>query len=96
MLDEKTLEKTFKELIELHKRVIKTYLLGIDISHSNIKKFFLVYDHYISPDNIIHYFHRPVRIFVRALILKQLHKISDYNLVHPIKKRKRRKNNENS
>lgn len=92
MINEKSLESTYKELLELHKRVIKTYLLSINISYANIRKFFALYDYYVNPGNIIHYFHRPVRIFVIALIKNTLHKISDYNYIHPIKKHiKRRK-----
>lgn len=74
----KEMLKQDKELVELHKRCVKTYLVQRSLKHRKIKKFFIVYDWYINTSNIRNFFFRPVSIFVQALILGQLDEISDY------------------
>ena len=70
--------KQDKELVELHKRCCKTYLVQCSLKHSKIKKFFILYDWYITPKNIRNFFFRPIGIFIQALVLNQLDEISDY------------------
>lgn len=83
--------KQDKELVKLHKRCCKTYLVQRSVKHSKIKKFFIVYEFYIGPKNIRNFFFRPIHIFVQAIILDQLGQIEDYiNKVKPEKKKRRR------
>lgn len=77
-ISDKVNEKWNKENIDLHKRVITTYLAQNGLNTSKRNKFFVLYDKYISPDNILLYFNKPVHIFVKALVLNRLDKISDY------------------
>lgn len=86
--------KQDKELLELHKRCCKTYLVQRSLKHSKIKKFFIIYDWYINLKNVRNYFFRPISIFVQALVLNQLDQISDYidnNKANVKRKRKSRK-----
>lgn len=77
-LSEKTILKANRELLELHKRCIVTYLTQKAVKHSKQKKFFIIYDHYINEKNIRMYFHRPIKMFVYALITDRLDQIKDY------------------
>lgn len=70
--------RTHKELVELHKMCIVTYLSQVGVKHRTQKKFFKLYDVYITHENILHYFHRPIRLFVRALVANRLEEISYY------------------
>lgn len=70
--------KQDKELVELHKRCCKSWLVQHSLKHSKIKKFFIVYDWYINPHNVRSFFFRPIHIFIQALLLDQLDNISDY------------------
>ena len=89
----KEMLKQDKELVELHKRCVKTYLVQRSLKHRKIKKFFIVYDWYINTNNIRNFFFRPVSIFVQALLLGQLDEISDYvNKAGYGKKHKKRRN----
>lgn len=74
----KEMLKQDKELVELHRRCVKTYLVQRSLKHAKIKKFFIVYDWYINPSNVRNFFFRPVHLFVQALLLGQLDEISDY------------------
>ena len=49
---EKELKKDLKELIELHKRCIKSYLVSKDVRYKTRKKFERLYDYYINNSNI--------------------------------------------
>lgn len=94
IFSEREMLKQDKELLELHKRCCKTYLVQRSLKHSKIKKFFIIYDWYISPKNVRNYFFRPISIFVQALVLNQLDQISDYidnNKANVKRKRKSRK-----
>lgn len=84
-LPDKVIQKTNRELLELHKEVIKSYLTQKNVRHKYIKKFLKIYDFYITPDNIRRYFYRPIGIFVKAIILNRLEAIEDYV---PINERK--------
>lgn len=77
-LSEKTILKANRELLELHKRCIVTYLTQKAIKYNKQKKFFIIYDHYINEKNIRMYFHRPIKMFVYALITDRLDQIKDY------------------
>lgn len=70
--------KTKKELLELHKRCIVSYLTSRGLKHSKQKQFFKVYDVYVSYKNIDNYFHRPIKLFVYALITDRLEEITYY------------------
>lgn len=70
--------KTKKELLELHKRCIVSYLTSRSLKHSKQKQFFKVYDVYVSYKNIDNYFHRPIKLFVYALITDRLKEITYY------------------
>lgn len=94
IFSEKEMLKQDKELLELHKRCCKTYLVQRSLKHSKIKKFFIIYDWYINPKTVRNYFFRPISIFVQALVLNQLDQISDYidnNKANVKRKRKSRK-----
>lgn len=77
-LSERTILKANRELLELHKRCIVTYLTQKAIKYSKQKKFFIIYDHYINEKNIRMFFHRPIKMFVYALITDRLDQIKDY------------------
>lgn len=72
MLPAKHIERTLKELVDLHKRVLTQYLISLGIEYPTRRKFFKIYDHYIDYKNIRLYFYTPLRILVRALILDKL------------------------
>lgn len=96
IFSEKEMLKQDKELLELHKRCCKTYLVQRSLKHSKIKKFFIIYDWYINPKNVRNFFFRPIHLFVQALVLNQLDQISDYinnnnNKANGKRKRKSRK-----
>lgn len=78
-LPDKVIVKAHKELLELHKRVVLNYLTqyyGMKVKYR--KKFFILYEMYISEDNIRFYFNRPIKMFVYALVTGTLDKIKDY------------------
>lgn len=77
-LPEKVIQRVDKELLELHKEVIKSYLTQRGLKHKYQKKFFKVYDHYIKEANIRRFFFRPVKLFVYALVTNRLDDIEDY------------------
>lgn len=78
IFSDKEMLKQDKELVELHKRCCKSWLVQHSLKHSKIKKFFIVYDWYINPHNVRSFFFRPIHIFIQALLLCQLDNISDY------------------
>ena len=86
---EKELKKDLKELIELHKRCIKSYLVSKDVRFKTRKKFEKLYDYYIDNSNIRDFFFLPVAIFVQAAVKDQLENIRIY--VHKENHTKKRK-----
>ena len=74
----KELLKDYKELLELHKRCIKTYLVSRSLEYPTIRKFFVIYDTYIDEENILKYFFLPIKYFVNSLILYKLQNIKFY------------------
>lgn len=89
IFEKKVIEKWNKELLELHKRCCKTYLIQRSVHIARIKQFFIIYDKYIDPSNINQFFDRPIHIFVQALVLNQLHQISNYIPKYGKSKKKR-------
>lgn len=77
-VSEKTILKWNKELVELHKRVIKTYLASRGVTYSTQHKFFRLYDHYIDEHNIRCYFFTPTPILVQGLVKGEVDRISTY------------------
>lgn len=71
-LPEKEIQKTNKELLELHKRVCKTYLVSKNLKVRKRNMFFVIYDHSVNEKNIGHYFFIPIKYFVYLLITKEI------------------------
>ena len=82
MLPEKVIIKANRELLDLHKRCITTYLTQRSVKYRTQKKFFKIYDKYINENNIRNFFFSPIRIFVYALVTDRLEKISNYVVVN--------------
>lgn len=82
-IDKKTWEKWLKEDIELHKRVITSYLWEQGLNGAQRSKFFVIYDHYISIKNIRDYCNLPSWVFVRALLLDELWKVKSWIQTKP-------------
>lgn len=80
--------KSNKGLVELHKRVITTYLVQRDLKLKTRKKFFRLYDLVITAGNINQYFFLPVRILVTVIVLDQTDNINKYLQEHGTKIRK--------
>lgn len=90
---QKELKKDFIALLELHKRVVKTYLVSKSLNFSTRNKFFRLYDMEITEDNILDFYYIPMSIFVKCLVLNRLDKVRSYRQ-HPIsyyKSKKRKK-----
>lgn len=85
---EKELKKDLRELIELHKRCIKSYLVSRDIRYKTRKKFDILYDLNINIHNIRDFFFLPISIFVQATVKNQLDNVRIY--VHKDKPKKRK------
>lgn len=83
------MDKANKELIDLHKRCITTYLTQRSVKYRVQKKFFILYDKYINDANIRSYFHRPIKLFVYALTVDKLEQICQY--MFPNKSKRKRK-----
>ena len=88
-LTPKQILKYDKELVELHKRVLTTYLVQIGVKARTRKKIFKLYDVYLDESNIREYFHRESSIFINALVTDRLEEIRDYFKSSKSKKRKR-------
>lgn len=71
-LSPKVIERSNKELIALHKRLITSYLVCRGIKLKSRAKFFKLYNHYIDEQNIRLYYFCPIKIFVRALVKDKL------------------------
>ena len=77
-VSEKTILKWNNELVELHKRVIKTYLTSKGVTYSTQHKFFKLYDYFINEHNIRCYFHTPTPILVQGLVKGEIDKVLTY------------------
>lgn len=91
MLDEKELKKANQDLLELHKRCLTHHFIQEEVKHKTRKKFFRLYDIYISHKNIRHFFFRDLDLFINALVTNRLDYISDYFQKASKKPRKKRK-----
>ena len=74
----RVLEKHRIELLELHKRCCKTYLVQKDVSFKARNKFFKLYDMKVKEGNILDYFNIPVNIFVQFLVKDTLDLLFKY------------------
>lgn len=75
IIPKRAIERSLKELIELHKRVLTQYLIQEDVKFRTRKKFFQLYDMLINKDNIKDYFFAPSRLFIRAIVQNSLDSI---------------------
>jgi len=91
MLDEKEIKKANQELLELHKRCITTHFAQRSVKFKTKRKFFKLYDIYISYKNIRFYFFRDIELFIKALVQDRLSEIRDYYPGEKTKKQKRRR-----
>ena len=91
IFSDKEMEKQEKDMVELHKRCVKNYLVQRSLKHGKIKKFFIVYDYYLGTENIRNYFFRPINMFVRFLLLGKLEEIEDYVKADSRKKKRKHK-----
>lgn len=87
---EKELKRDLKELVELHKRCIKSYLVSKDVRYKTRKKFEALYDYYIDNSNIRDFFFLPIALFVQAVVKNQLDNVRIYVRKNKTKKRKGR------
>ena len=78
MLTDNHVKRTDKELLEIHKRVITNHLhlLGIKLRHR--RKFFELYDMYITYKNIREYYNYDIEFFIKRLVRDELDKIRTY------------------
>lgn len=90
MISEAHLKKTNTELLDIHKRVITNHLhlLGIKLRHR--RKFFELYDIYITHKNIREYYNYPIEFFIRRLVRDELDSIRTYYKVKIKSKRKKK------
>lgn len=77
-LPKRALQKHREELLELHKRCIKTYLVQKDLKYKYRLKFFKLYDYYVSEKNILMYWNIPINLFVQAMVKNTLHTFFRY------------------
>ncbi len=68
--------KSNKEIVELHKRVITTYLVQRDIKLKTRRKFFKLYDLEINASNVLQYFFLPASVLVKIIVLDQTNHIN--------------------
>lgn len=80
--------KSNKEIVELHKRVITTYLVQRDIKLKTRRKFFKLYDLEINASNVLQYFFLPASVLVKIIVLDQTNHIDKYLKEHGNKIRK--------
>lgn len=92
---EKTILKWNKELVELHKRVIKTYLASRVANYRTQYKFFKLYDHLINEHNIKCYFFTPTPILVQGIVKGELDLVSTYIIRQTSKPNGKRKSRTN-
>lgn len=93
-LPQNEVDKVNKDLLELHKRVITTYLHQRSLKLKSRKRFFKLYDHYIDEENISEYFYAPIPLFIKMLVRDELYLIKNFsslkNGTRKTKKRRRK------
>lgn len=85
---DKIRQKWNRETLEIHKKVIITYLASKGIKYPTRKKLFRLYDMYIDETNILQYYFTPINIFIVGLVRDELDKVSTYIVHNGRKKRK--------
>lgn len=88
------MEKYKKELLDLYKRCIKTYLVSKGLKIGKRRKFDKLFNHYISYRNIEIYFNLPVNLLIQAMVkdtLKELVKGKEHVHRHSKKTVRRKK-----
>ena len=76
------------ELVKQHKELLETFMKNeLDWNHSRRKAISKVYDNHVNVNNVRYYICRPLKMFLSALLTKQLDKIAnyfpkDYNFVY--------------
>ena len=85
---DKIRKKWNRETLEIHKKVIITYLASKGIKYPTRKKLFRLYDMYIDETNILQYYFTPINIFIVGLVRDELDKVSTYIVHNGRKKRK--------
>lgn len=88
-IPEKAIKKYHNELLDLNKRCCKTYLVQQGVKVGVRKKFFKLYDLYITEKNIIHYWPLPINLLVQSIVKDDLHiyfKYTDPNVSRHSKK----------
>lgn len=95
IFEDKEIHKWNKELLQLHQRCCKTYLIQRSLKHTRIKQFFIIYNTYINEKNIREYFFTPIKLFIQAMVLDQLNKIRTNYDPKRDKKAKRKKTKRN-
>lgn len=88
-LSKRVLEKHKIELVELHKRCIKSYLVQRDVNLRMRRKFERLYCMYIDEKNIYEYWNIPVNLFVQALVKDTLSNYFKYTVPDVRKDRKK-------
>ena len=83
--------KAYKELLELHKRCVTTYLVQRGCKLVTRKKFFQLYDIYIDHTNIREFFPTPIKYFVWGLVVGRLDIIRVYTFPYSNKRKGKRK-----
>ena len=78
MLTDNHVKRTDKELLEIHKRVITNHLHLLGIKLRNRRKFFELYDMYITYKNIREYYNYDIEFFIKRLVRDELDKIRTY------------------
>jgi hypothetical protein len=87
---DKHILKWNKELLELHKRVVTTYLVSLGLKLHTRKGFFILYDRDINESNIQSYFYTPIEALVKGIVLGRLDEVSTYIVKNGKRKRKSR------
>ena len=82
-ITKRTLEKWLNEEVDLHKRIITSYLWQQGFSLRQRNRFFILYDHYVNWKNIRDYAHLHVEIFIKALVRNELGKFKNYIQTRP-------------
>lgn len=78
LISDKEVKKALQELIALHKRCLLNYLIQKDLSAKNRRRFFKLYDYYITTANIREYFPKPLDLFVKLLVTDRLVEIKNF------------------
>lgn len=79
------IKKWNKELLELHKKVCKTYLVQKGVNLKTRNKFFRLYEYYVSENNIQSWFYMPIWLCIQTLVT------GDFDSVFKCKKIKHKK-----